>query len=181
MPRYFFNVVEGNFKNLVRDSEGIVFSSLREARKEAVGFARDVVKHGFRESTQRWKVVVTDEIGAQVLTVPLSDIRARKTPAWFDLRHRFAKFDSTFGPLTFVWLVAVVVAVVGIIVQAAVRTQLVTKEGRGYRTASAPIEGAIVAVRFAPQASAADITNSLMLTTPLLSAARNRLASIVSS
>src|ERR1700694_2045203 len=79
MPRYFSNVVEGNFKNLVRDSEGIVFSSVREARKEAVGFARDVVKHGFRESTQRWEVVVTEEIGAQVLTVPLSDIHARKT------------------------------------------------------------------------------------------------------
>jgi hypothetical protein len=160
MPRYFFNVVEGNFKNLVRDSEGTVFSSEHEARKEAVSFARDVVKHGFRESTRTWKVVVTDEFGTHVLTLPLSEIRAHKIRgAWFDLRHRFAKLESAFGPRTLAWLAAA--AVTGIIVQAAVRTEPVTQEGRGYRTASAPIEGAFVAVRFAPQASAADIAKFL--------------------
>jgi hypothetical protein len=49
----------------------------------------------------------------------------------------------------------------GIIVQATVRTEPGTKGSRGYWTASAPSEGYFVAVRFAPQASAADIAKFL--------------------
>jgi hypothetical protein len=45
--------------------------------------------------------------------------------------------------------------------QVSIRREVVTKEGGGYQTASAPSGGAIVAVRFAPQASAADITEFL--------------------
>jgi hypothetical protein len=159
MSRYFFNVVEGNSKNLVRDSEGIVFSSVREARKEAVGLARDVVRHGFQGSIQTWKVLVTDENGDEVLTLPLSEVRARKILAWLDLRGRIAKFESSFGPRTFAWLITALV--LAIIVQAAVTTVLITEQGRGYQTASAPTDGAIVAVRFVPHASAADITEFL--------------------
>ena len=97
MPRYFFNVVDGESKNVVKDIEGVMLPGMRAERKSAVDFARNFVKHGFREANQTWKVVVTD----------------------------------------------------------------CHKRGRGYQTASAPTGGAIVAVRFAPQASAAEITKLL--------------------
>jgi len=158
MPRYFFNVVGSDSKNVAKDNEGVVLLGVREARKEAVGLAVDFVKHGFRGSTQTWKVVVTDENGTQVLAVPLSEIPAR-TRIWSDLRRRFAAFESSLGARALAWLIAA--AVMGIIVQASVRREVVTKEGGGYQTASAPSGGAIVAVRFAPQASAADITEFL--------------------
>jgi hypothetical protein len=78
MPRYFFNVLEGHSENLARDSEGVEFSSLNEAREEAVGLARDFAKHGFYRSMQAWELVVADENGHELLTVPLSDIGPRK-------------------------------------------------------------------------------------------------------
>jgi len=115
-------------------------------------------KHGFRGSTQTWKVVVTDENGAQVLAVPLSEIPAR-TRIWLNLRRRFAALESSLGARALAWLTAA--AVMGIIMQVSIRREVVTKEGGGYQTASAPSGGAIVAVRFAPQASAADITEFL--------------------
>ncbi len=159
MPRYFFNMVDGDSKNLVRDSEGAVFSGVSEARKEAVSLARDVARHGFRGSTETWKVVVIDENGDEVLTVALSEIRARKPRAWFDLGGHIAKFKSNFHPRTFVWLVAA--TVLAIIVQAAVSTVLVTEQRGNYQTASAPTEGPDVAVRFVSRASVADITQFL--------------------
>ncbi len=158
MPRYFFNMVEGDSKNIVKDPEGVVLPGLREARKEAIGYARNVVKHGFRES-QTWKVVVNDDNGIQVLTVALSEIRIRHW-AWLDLRRRFAAFEPSLGPRTFACLIAA--AMIGIIIQASVRREAVTtKESRNYQIASAATGAAIVAVRFAPQASAADITKFL--------------------
>jgi len=159
MPRYFFNVVEGDWKNLVRDSEGAVFAGVHEARKEAVDYARDVVKHGLFQSTQAWKVVVTDEVGAHVLTLPLSTVQARKSEVWVQVRRRFAKFESRFGARTFALLV--VMAVIGIIAHATARREVVTKEDRSYRIASVQTGDPIVAVRFAPQASMADITKLL--------------------
>jgi hypothetical protein len=159
VSRYFFNVVEGNSKNLVRDSEGIVLSGVREARKEAIGLARDVVRHGFYDSIQAWKIVVTDENGDEVLTVHLSEVRARKILSWLDLRGCIAKFQSSFSPHTFSFLITA--AVLAIIVQVAVTTVLIIEPGRRYQTASAPTEGGIVAVRFVPDASAAEITKFL--------------------
>jgi hypothetical protein len=160
VPRYFFNVVEGYSKNLVRDSEGAVFSGLSEARKEAVGWAQDFANHDFRGSTESWKIVVADENGDEVLTVPLAEIRPRKMiEAWFDLGRRIAKFESGFGQHIVVWLVAA--AMLAIIVQAAIKTVPVAEEGGSYQTASAPTENTIVAVRFVPHASVADITKFL--------------------
>jgi hypothetical protein len=160
VPRYFFNVVEGHSKNLVRDSEGTVFSGLSEARKEAVGWARDFAKHDFHRSIQTWKVVVTGENGDEVLTVPLSEVRPSKMiRAWFDLVGHIAKFESSFGRHILLWLVTA--ATLAIIVQAAIKTVPLAEKGSSYQTASAPIENAIVAVRFVPQASLADITKFL--------------------
>jgi len=80
VPRYFFNMVDGHSRSLVKDSEGAEFSGMGEARKEAVGLARDVARHGLRRSTT-WQVVVTDETGDEVLTVLLSEVGAGKTGA----------------------------------------------------------------------------------------------------
>jgi hypothetical protein len=159
MPRYFFDVVEGNDSNSVtKDAEGIVLPGVHAARKEAVGFARGIAQHRFRNANQKWKVVVTDENGTQVLTVPLSKIRGRSL-VWLELRHRIAALEANFGPRTLACLIAA--AVIGIVVQSSVRRELVTKESGSYQTASIPTGVTIVAMRFAPQASAADITKFL--------------------
>jgi hypothetical protein len=158
MPRYFFNVVEGDSNNVVKDIEGVMLSGMHEARKSAVGFARDFVKHGFHEANQKWKVVVTDDNGTKVLTVPMSEIRTRSL-VWLHLRRYFAALESSLGQRTFACLIAA--ALIGLVVEASVRREVVTKESRSYQTASAPTGVTIVAVRFAPQASAADITEFL--------------------
>jgi hypothetical protein len=158
MPRYFLNVVEGDSNNVVKDIEGVMLSGMHEARKSAVDFAQDFVKHGFREANQKWKVVVTDENGTKVLTVPMSEIRTRSL-VWLHLRRYFAALESSLGPRTLACLIAA--ALIGIVVEVSVRREVVTKESRSYQTASAPTGVTIVAVRFAPQASAADITEFL--------------------
>jgi hypothetical protein len=157
VPRFFFNVVEGHSKNLAMDSEGAVFSGLSEANKEAVGLAQDFANHDFHGPTQSWKIVVADENRNEVLTVSLSEIRPRKMiQAWAALGGRIAKFESGIGQHILVWLVAA--AMLAIIVHAAMP---VTEKGSSYTTASAPTKNAIVAVRFVPHASVADITKLL--------------------
>lgn len=159
MPRYFFNIMEGHSQNLVRDIEGALLAGAGEARKEAVGLAQDITRHGIHEPLQAWAVIVTDENGDEVLTVPLSETRTRKIPAAFDLGNRVARLESSFGRGAVVWLIGA--AVLGIIVQATVTSVRIAQQQPGYQTASAPADGAIVAVRFAPQASMADITKFL--------------------
>ena len=158
MPRYFFNIMEGHSQNLVRDIEGVLLSGTGEARKEAVGLARDITQHGIHEPAQTWTVIVTDENGDEVLTVPLSGNPARKTQGAFDLGGRFTKLESSLGRGTVVWLIGA--ALLAITVQTVTAVHLGQQRG-GYQTASAPTEGTLVAVRFAAQASMADITNFL--------------------
>jgi hypothetical protein len=155
MPRYFFNIMEGHSQNLVRDIEGALLSGAGEARKEAIGLARDITRHGIHEPTQTWSVIVTDENGDEVLTVPLSGLPARKGS--FDLGNRIAKLESSFGRGTVVWLIGA--AILAITVQTA--AVHVAQQRGSYQTASAPAEGAVVAVRFAAQASMADVTKFL--------------------
>ena len=159
MPRYFFNIMGGHSQNLVRDIEGALLSGAGDARKEAVGLARDITRHGIHEPTQTWSVIVTDEKGDEVLTVPLSGIPARKTQGSFDLGNRLAKLESSFGRGTIVWLIGA--AVLAVTVQTAITTMRVAHQRDGYQTASAPTEGALVAVRFSSQASMADVTKFL--------------------
>jgi hypothetical protein len=158
LPRYFFNMVDGYSRNLVKDSDGAEFSGVGEARKEAVGLARDVARHGLRRSTT-WQVVVTDETGDEVLTVPLSEVRAAKIRAWRDLGGHIPTFEPGFRTRIFVWLIAG--AVLAMIVQAALTTFHISETAGRYRTASAPTQGAVVAVRFVADARAADITQFL--------------------
>jgi hypothetical protein len=155
MPRYFFNIMEGHSQKLVRDIEGALLSGASEARKEALGLARDITRHGIHEPTQTWTVIVTDEQGDEVLTVPLSGNPARRAHGAFDLGHRMAKFESSFGRSTVVWLMGA--AVLAITVQTAMTTFRDARQAGSYQTASAPAEGTLVAVRFASQASMADI------------------------
>ncbi len=154
MPRYFFNMVEGDGNNLVRDSEGTVLSGVREARKEAVGLARDLARHGLDGLAQTWRVVVSDERGDEVLTVPLSKISTIRVRALLALGDRFAKLRAAFAPHLF----ASVVAITTVAVLAIVGDHGGSEPGGSYQVAAAPTEGAIVAVRFAPQASVAEIT-----------------------
>jgi hypothetical protein len=155
MPRYFFNIMEGRTQNLVRDIEGALLSGAGDARKEAIGLARDITRHGIHEPTQTWKVIVTDESGDEVLTVPLSGIHARKTQGALGLGSRIAKLESSFGRSTIVWLIGA--AVLAVTVPTAVTAVHVVQQHASYQTAAAPAEGAEVAVRFASQASMADV------------------------
>jgi hypothetical protein len=159
MPRYFFNIMEGRSQNIVRDIEGALLSGAGEARKEAIGLARDITRHGIHEPTQTWTVIVTDEKGDEVLTVPLSGIVARKAPSPFSLGSCFARLESNFGRGTIVWLIGA--AVLAIAVQTAVTAVHVARDRGSYQTASDANEGTLVAVRFAAQASMADVTEFL--------------------
>lgn len=78
MPRFFFNMMEGRSQNLVRDIDGILLADTNKAREEAIGLAQDIASHGLAESMESWTVVVTDEGGAEVLTIALSEIGDRK-------------------------------------------------------------------------------------------------------
>jgi hypothetical protein len=157
--------MEGHSQNLVRDIEGALLADVGEARKEAVGLARDITRHGIHtksgshEPPHAWAVIVSDETGDEVLSVPLATTRARKSAAAFDLGQRVARLESSLesnlGRGTVVWLIGA--AVLAIIVQATVTTVRFAEREDSYQTASAPAEGAMVAVRFAPQASMADV------------------------
>ena len=95
------------------------------------------------------------------------DAEGVRTPtrrASFDLAGRISDFLSGFSPRTLAWSAAA--AALAIVVQAAVITGVVMKEHgapANYETASAQptSDGAYAVVRFAPQASSADITNFL--------------------
>ena len=156
MPRYFFNVVESATKNITKDSDGVVLDDVHEAEKEAIGFARDLVDH--KQMPRTWKVVVTDENGIEVLAVPLSKIRTR-SHVRLNVRGRLVALESKVGPRTFAGLIAT--AVIVIIAQAAMKRAIGTKEEGRYQTAASATGAPMVAVRFAPQAIAADIAKLL--------------------
>lgn len=68
MPRYYFNIMNGR---PVVDREGMDLPDAAAARREATRYAIDLVRR--RSESSGWKdvenVVVTDEQGAEVLTV----------------------------------------------------------------------------------------------------------------
>ena len=68
MPRYFFNIMDGR---PVVDREGMELPDAAAARKEATRYAIDLARRrsevGGRNDVEN--VVVTDEHGAEVLTV----------------------------------------------------------------------------------------------------------------
>ena len=175
MPRYFFNMMEGGSQNLVRDIDGILLADASKAREEAIGLAQDITSHHLAESMKTWTVVVTDEGGAEVLTVPLSEIGGRKPHAARAERHAIgcgiAKPASRVGHGTVVWIIAAA----ALAMAAALTKARLAQESGGYQTASAlpsaivASEGATVAVRFKPQASVAEVTKFLQVYAATLS------------
>jgi hypothetical protein len=156
MPRYFFNIMEGHSHKLVRDIDGASLSGADDARKEAIGLARDITRHGIHKPTQTWTIIVTNEHGNEVLTVPLAGVPASKPHGEFDLRSCIARIETRFGRGTIVWLIGAVA--LAIAVPAAITTMRPAGQDGGYQIASAPTQDALVAVRFAPQATMAEIT-----------------------
>jgi hypothetical protein len=115
MPRYFFHFLDEDTNNLVKDSVGCSLSDTGQAKKEAIGLARDIATHGLHGTG--WQVIVTDA-DAVVLTVSRSDIRPRRMKPWLDLAHRIATYEPNFQPHIFAWLLTAIVFAA--IVQAAV-------------------------------------------------------------
>lgn len=171
MPRYFFNMMEGRTQNLVRDIDGALLAGTGEARQEAIGLAQDITSHGLSDAMKTWKVVVTDESGAEVLNVPLAEIASRRAPAQaasLAISRGIARLESHLGRGAVIWIMAV--AAIAIAVQASVPKVRLAPESAGFQIASAPPttaageatpDGAIVAVRFKPQATVADVTKFL--------------------
>jgi hypothetical protein len=117
MPHYFFHFLDEANNNLVRDSVGCSLSDAGQAKKEAIGLARDIATH--RLHGTGWQAIVT-EADAVVLTVSHSDIRPRQMKPWLDLARRIATYEPKFRPHIFAWLLTALVFAA--IVQAAVTT-----------------------------------------------------------
>jgi len=79
----------------------------------------------------------------------------------FDFAGRISEFLASLTPRALAW--SATAAAVAILLQAAVIAAIVVKEGApsGPSLASAPSEGSFAVVRFAPQATANDITKVL--------------------
>jgi anti-sigma-K factor RskA len=78
----------------------------------------------------------------------------------FDLAGRISEFLSGFAPRTLAWSAAA--AAVAIFLQGAALTTIALKDQAGHSLASLPAAGGtMLVVRFAPQATAADITKFL--------------------
>ena len=155
MPRYFFNIVEGERKTLLRDSDGVDLPNLSEAKKEALGLARDISKHNLPTQTSR--IVVSNSSGQEVTTVRLSDVRTSKIPHWLERGLRIAVRKRILAKK--LWFGILVVALLGLAPLAL--TFLARQEAVSYHTASAPSEGAFLAVRFVPNATVQEIDEFL--------------------
>lgn len=113
-------------------------------------------------------IIVNESLGApsaramKALFEKIDAEPVRKPAASFNLMGRLSEFMSSFSPRTLAY--AGGVAVLALVLQAGVITNLVSERtgGRAPDLASAPItaplEGVQAMVRFAPQASAAEIT-----------------------
>lgn len=155
MPRYYFNIMEGRSQKLVRDIEGVMLANVSEAGKEALGLAQDITRHGIHKPTQTWSVIVTDEGGDEILAVPLAGVPPRKTRGPFGLGAYMAKLEAGLSRGSIVWLIGAAALIVT--VQTAVTAVRIAQRHATYQTASAPVEGAFVAVRFAGAANMADV------------------------
>src|SRR5438128_7565725 len=94
--------------------------------------------------------------------IDAEEARAPRHRRWFDLGNRISEFLSILTPRTLAW--SATAAAVAILVQAAVIAAVVVKEQGSPSEpglASAPSEGSYAVVRFAPQATADDITKFL--------------------
>jgi hypothetical protein len=94
--------------------------------------------------------------------IDAEEARAPRHRRWFDLGSRISEFLSILTPRALAW--SATAAAVAILVQAAVIAAVVVKEQAGPsepELASALSEGSYAVMRFAPQATADDITKFL--------------------
>jgi hypothetical protein len=94
--------------------------------------------------------------------IDAEEARAPRRRRSVDLGSRISEFLSRLTPRTLAW--SATAAAIAILMQAAVIAAVVVKEqgsSSGPELASAPSEGSYAVVRFAPQATANDITNFL--------------------
>jgi hypothetical protein len=92
--------------------------------------------------------------------IDAEEARAPRRRRSFDLGGRISEFLSSFSPRTLAW--SATAAAVALLLQAAVITSVVVKDVPGtYGVANAPDSGSFAAIRFAPQATAAEISNFL--------------------
>jgi hypothetical protein len=94
--------------------------------------------------------------------IDAEEARAPRRRRSFHLARRISELVSSLTPRMLAW--SATAAVVAILVQAAVTAAVVVKEQgapSGPELASAPSAGSFAVVRFAPQATANDITNFL--------------------
>lgn len=94
--------------------------------------------------------------------IDTEETRAPRRRASFDFAGRISEFISGFAPRTLAW--AASAAALAILVQAAVITTVVVKDPNApgaIGLANKPSDGSFAMVRFAAQATAADITNFL--------------------
>ena len=93
--------------------------------------------------------------------IDAEEARSPRRQRSFDFAGRISAFLASLTPRALAW--SATAAAVAILLQAAVIAAIVVKEGApsGPSLASAPSEGSFAVVRFAPQATANDITNFL--------------------
>jgi hypothetical protein len=94
--------------------------------------------------------------------IDAEEARSPRRQRSFDLAGRISEFLSSLTPRALAW--SATAAAVAILLQAAVIAAIVVKEQgapSGPSLASAPSDGSFAVVRFAPQATANDITNFL--------------------
>jgi hypothetical protein len=93
--------------------------------------------------------------------IEAEEARAPRRRRSFDLGARISEFLSGFAPRTLAW--SATAAALAILLQAAVITTVVVKDrgSSGPDLSSAPSNASYVALRFAPQATADEITNFL--------------------
>jgi hypothetical protein len=93
--------------------------------------------------------------------IDAEEARAPRRRRSFDLGGRISEFLSSFSPRTLAW--SATAAAVAILLQAAVITSIVVKDSAptGFVVANSSTDGSFAVVRFAPQATAAEINNFL--------------------
>jgi hypothetical protein len=126
MPEYYLHLLEQSGEILVTDSDGITLSDAAEARREAIGLARDIVGHGLHKPT--WQVVVTDVNAGVVFAVPLSGIHPHKMKAMLALARRISTYEPKLRSHIFTLLLTAAMCVM--IVQATLLIQYIAGKGR---------------------------------------------------
>jgi hypothetical protein len=132
MPEYYFHLLEENGQNLVRDSDGTTLPDAAEARKEAIGLARDIVDHRLHKPT--WQVVVTDANGVVVLAVPLTGMHPHKMKATLALARRISTYEPQLRSHIFTLLLTAAMCVM--IAQATLLISISRDRAERYRVTS---------------------------------------------